>query len=127
MTYKSHCNQMLIKRKGLKMIAVLIFVCYLSLTHGNRGINCKNNSTASTLHQLATLLQELASNTDNDQCTNNTIPTNDIERKIDQLHVEVKQLTVKVDQLVNERHTVFSFSITSFLSRNQKLLDKCYI
>ena len=85
---------------------ILFLVCYLSLVQSDSGINCNNNSTASTLHHLGSLLQELASNTDNGQCTNNTIPTNDIERKIDQLHVEVKQLTVKVDQLVNERHTV---------------------
>ena len=103
------------------MIAIFILACYFSIAHGNGQINCNNNSIAFTFHQLGTLLQELVSNTDNGQCTNNTIPTNDIERKIDQLDVKVNQLTVKVDQLVNEHHTVDNYSPSPLLHSCQEI------
>ena len=103
-------------------------ICYFCLAHGSGGINCNNNSIAFTFHQLGSLLQELVSNTDNGQCTNNTIPTNDIERKIDQLDVKVNQLTVKVnqltvkvDQLVNEHHTVDNYSPSPLLHSCQEI------
>ena len=103
------------------MISILFLIYYFCLAHGNGGINCNNNSIAFTFHQLGSLLQELVSNTDNGQCTNNTIPTNDIERKIDQLHVKVNQLTVKVDQLVNQHHTVDNYSPSSLLHSCQEI------
>jgi hypothetical protein len=89
--------------------AMLLVGFLLAVVNVNGNVNCHNNSTASTLNQLASLLQELAANSHDNHCDNHTQVSADscnmIEKKIDDLKTRLDQITIenkrKMDKLTD--------------------------